>query len=214
MAPAPVFQETYEGYLRQVAHLDLNTSRKTLGYAMDKDEAVIPLFNKAFRVSHRGVFDEIGKTPDLTVSVVLLKYLLMCPAAISGSSELVTFKDFKDAAPLIHFFTNSVEGEIVRRFSGGIEQLESSCIGIGGESYSADLAYQVKYRFFGLPKIPVILLFNDAEEGFSAQCTILFERSAENYLDMECLSMVVGMLVYYLKHSHQPDHAKFENAQG
>jgi hypothetical protein len=40
-----------------------------------------------------------------------------------------------------------------------------------------------------------LILFNDADEEFPAQCMVLFERRAENYLDMECLAMV-GMLLF------------------
>ena len=47
--------------------------------------------------------------------------------------------------------------------------------------------------------MPVLLLFNDTDEEFAAQSTVLFERRAEKYLDAECLAMV-GMLLYeYLK---------------
>ncbi|MGD8762104.1 MAG: DUF3786 domain-containing protein [Desulfobacteraceae bacterium] len=40
-----------------------------------------------------------------------------------------------------------------------------------------------------------MLLFNDKDEEFPAQCSVLFERRTENYLDMECVAMV-GMLLY------------------
>jgi hypothetical protein len=45
-----------------------------------------------------------------------------------------------------------------------------------------------------LPKIPVLLLFDDADEEFPAQCKVLFERRAEHYLDPECLA-ILGMLL-------------------
>ena len=66
---------------------------------------------------------------------------------------------------------------------------------MGGEAYTADLAYQIKYRFQGLPRVPVYLLFNDAEEGFAAQCTLLFEKSVASFLDMESVAMLGGALV-------------------
>jgi hypothetical protein len=47
--------------------------------------------------------------------------------------------------------------------------------------------------------VPVLLLFNDSDDEFPAQCLVLFERRTEKYLDMECVAMV-GMLLYeYLK---------------
>ena len=56
-------------------------------------------------------------------------------------------------------------------------------------------------QFDALPKIPVLMLFNDIDEEFPAQSTVLFERRAENYLDMECLAMVGMLLFEYLKAS-------------
>ena len=48
-------------------------------------------------------------------------------------------------------------------------------------------------------KKPLLLLFNDKDEEFPAQCTVLFEKRTETYLDMECVAMV-GMLFFdYLK---------------
>ena len=63
------------------------------------------------------------------------------------------------------------------------------------DQYSYDLAMQ----FDALPKVSVLLLFNDKDAEFPAQSSVLFEKRAEKYLDMECLAMV-GMLFFeYLK---------------
>jgi hypothetical protein len=67
------------------------------------------------------------------------------------------------------------------------------------------LAYQIKFQFSGLPQVPVYLLYNDAEEGFAAQCTLLFEQRAQNYLDMESLAMLGGILAVRLE---KADHLK------
>ena len=58
--------------------------------------------------------------------------------------------------------------------------------------------------FFGKPyrisaRVPLLLLFNDKDDEFPAQCSALFEKRTEKFLDMECLAMV-GMLFFeYLK---------------
>jgi hypothetical protein len=41
-----------------------------------------------------------------------------------------------------------------------------------------------------LPRVPLLLLFNDADDEFPAACSVLFERRAAGYLDMECLAML------------------------
>jgi hypothetical protein len=194
MTITKVFDETYTAYLSRIGDIDLEQHQAILGYEIQDGQAAIPFFNTTLYASSRGIFDSHGKTPQLSVSVILCKYLLMCPDAVPPSGGLTAFKDFKDAAPLVHFFSNSVQGDVVRNFGGNAPALEKACVALGGEPYGADIAYQVKYRFRGLPRIPLFLFFNDAEEGFEAQCGILFERSTEAFLDMESAAMLAGTL--------------------
>jgi hypothetical protein len=199
MPGAPVFKETYENYVERISNLDLAALGRFLGYEMDSDEARISCFNRSFWVGPQGIRDKDGKMPKLSVSVILCKYLLMCSGQTPDAQDLVTFKDFKDAAPLCHYFSNAVQKVIENKFQGDIGALENACIRLGGRPYVADLSYQVKYYFQGLPKVPVILFFNDAEEGFVARCTLLFQRSAGFYLDMESLAMLGATLADWLK---------------
>jgi Domain of unknown function (DUF3786) len=55
--------------------------------------------------------------------------------------------------------------------------------------------------------VPILLVFNDRDEDFPAHCSLLFERRAEKYLDMECLAMLGWALSERLKQRaawHQP----------
>ena len=75
------------------------------------------------------------------------------------------------------------------------QKLEAACRRIHGEPPAASFSYDLCMQFNALPKVPVLMLFNDADAEFPAQCSVLFERRAEHYLDMECLAMV-GMLLF------------------
>lgn len=195
---APIFKETYKDYLKQVGRLDLNACRQTLGFDVEGDTALIPMFDRRYHVSGDEICDSAGKRADWSIAVVLCKYLLLCPSAPLLSRDLRTFKDFKDAAPLISYFDSTVQGKIAREFSGRPNDLGKACRAIGGKPYEQALAYQIKYQFSALPKIPIYLLFNDAEEGFPAQCTLLFEQRVQNYLDMESLAILCGTLAHWL----------------
>jgi hypothetical protein len=50
-----------------------------------------------------------------------------------------------------------------------------------------------------LPRISLLLLFNDGEEEFPAKCSVLFQRHAEYYLDPESLAMTSACLARELK---------------
>jgi len=185
-----IFEETYKNYLVQVAEIDLVSVTKRLGIELKGDEAQIPFFGRPFRVSSQGVFDQDGHEPTHAVRVALCRYLLLSPATPPVGEEWVTYKDFKDAAPFVGGFVGNTEKALVKYFSGRLPQLKEACRIMEGRPADLDLSYQVAVRFEALPQIPILLLFNDEDEEFPAQGTLLFQKKAAEYLDMECLAIL------------------------
>ena len=120
----------------------------------------------------------------------------------------MSFKDFKDAAPLIQAFYNTVTQPLAETFSGRLAELENEGKKIGGYAPDNSFSYDLSMQFDALPKVSLLLLFNDKDEEFPAQCSILFEKRAEKFLDMECLAMVGMLLFEYLNPSRQEPQLK------
>jgi hypothetical protein len=83
-----------------------------------------------------------------------------------------------------------VEGPLASRFAGREGDLRARALALGGierpgETESADLAV----RFQPLPRIPILLLFWDAEpdEGFDARVKLLFDETIVEHLDIESI---------------------------
>ena len=194
-----IFEKTYRDYLAQVAGLDLGSMQEKLGTEVDGGEAIVPFFGRPYRVSPNGIFSSTGKESDFTVSVVLCKYLLMCPEFTPKGDDWVSYKDFKDAAPFAGAFVNTAERPIGENFANGLVELKEACKSLGGRAPGMDLSYDLSVCFDPLPRVPILVLFNDADDEFPAQCWLLFERRAEGYLDMECLAILGMLLSEYLK---------------
>ncbi len=190
-----IFEKTYQDYLTQIADLDLKSLEDQLGIQISEGKALILCFGRPYTVSGQSIQGPEGRKPHLSTCVILCKYLLMCPPYEPRETNWVTFKDFKDAAPLIHSFATTVSNPIAQLFSGRSPALESACKEIGGYPPTETFPYDVSMQFDALPRIPLLLLFNDQDEEFPAQCSILFQKRTEAYLDMECVAMV-GMLLY------------------
>jgi hypothetical protein len=192
---SPAFEKTYRMYLAKLAGLDMEARAGLLGLTVEGGEAVVSLYGRPHRVSSGGVTDPSGVQPVHSASVVLCQYLLLGPSGEPpGGTEWVTFKDFRDAAPFVDGFVNNSERAIARSFSGRLDGLRDACRAIDGEAPDLEVSYQLKMRFQALPRVPVVLLFNDEDEEFPAESTILFERRAERHLDMECLAILGWML--------------------
>lgn len=188
------FERHYRDYLKRISEIDLAERAPILGTEMMDGRMIIPLFRTPYRLSGDGIADPAGQRPSYAVCVVLVKYVLECPLTEPIlNSEWASFKDFKDAAPLLTYFGNDVEGALSRRFGGHADPLQAACRSAGGNAPDLDVAYDVAMRFEALPRVPMLLLFNDVDEDFPAQCSVLFHRSVEKFLDMESVA-VLGKL--------------------
>jgi hypothetical protein len=194
-----IYKQTYRDYLSRIAQIDLKFTADKLDLKMSGKDVMIPLFDKTYRVSPEGIADSSGKQPHLSVSVILCKYLLMCPMIEPLGGNWLSFKDFKDAAPLIQAFFNTVTLPIAESFSTRLPDLDQACRKIGGYSPKDDYPYDLCMQFDALSKVSLLFLFNDKDEEFPAQCSVLFEKRVEKFLDMECLAMVGMLFCEYLK---------------
>ncbi len=199
MEKASVFKETYQNYLDQIGQIDLDSIAEKLGGRVEKDEMVLSFFGQPYRISSRGITDPFGKQPPMGISVVLCKYLLLCPDIPSLDKEWVSYRDFKNTAPLVHSFINHTERPIVQNYSNRLKDLVAACEKLGGRDPGLNLNYQLIMILYPLPKVPLLLLFDDVDEEFPAQCKVLFERRAEHYLDPECLAIIGRLFNNFLK---------------
>jgi hypothetical protein len=97
------------------------------------------------------------------------------------------------------YFANDVERAISGYFAGRLDDMKQACEALGGYPPDIEVTYDLSMQFDALPQVPVVLLFNDADDEFSAKSSVLFERRAEDYLDPECLAMVGRLLFTCLK---------------
>jgi len=198
-----VFKKTYEKYLAQIDGIDYNLVKQKLGAEVEKNKIIIPLFGKPYKVSGAGISDPGGKQPMLDICVILCKYILLCPQIPPKGHDWVSFRDLKDSGPLTSYFVNDVERAIATYFNSRLGDIRKAGRILKGYSPGIEVSYDLSMQFDALPKVPVIMLFNDADAEFSATCSVLFERRAENYLDPECLAMAGRCLFTYLKKALQ-----------
>jgi hypothetical protein len=91
-----------------------------------------------------------------------------------------------------------LERELATHFSSraaGLQeratQLGAELVSVGGEDADVQAVFQP------LPRVPILLLFWDADpgEGFEAQCHLLFDASVPDYLDLEAMLFLVEHLL-------------------
>ena len=195
----PIFEATYRDYLSRIMSVDLKGIAPLLGGRVQGEGIVISLLGIPYAISPGGIADPDGRQPSLDVCVILCQYILRLPRALPREKDWVAYTDLKDSGPLTVYFRNDVERAIARHFTGGYGALRDACQDLGGYSPDIQAAYDLTMQFDALPRVPVILLFNDADAEFPARSSLLFEHRAETYLDPECLAMLGRRLFTRLK---------------
>jgi hypothetical protein len=195
-----VFGETYQMYLKQIGERNLPELAKRLNVEMDRDMLPVRLFGRRYHICSRGIEYPENKPLVHAEIVVLCQFVIRFPHAFPFSSNWVLYRDFMDAAPFVGGFRTSVEEPLAKIFSGKLELLEKACDAMGGVKPQLEqpLQYDLIRMFQALPEVPVLLLFNDADEEFPAETRIMFEDRADKFLDMESLAGVGWLLFDYL----------------
>ncbi len=184
-----VFVKTYQEYLRQIREINYLGKADILGLERVEDSLKIPFYNSLYWFSEKGLTAADGAEVPVALQVVICKYILTSSLTpVMSENKLQPYREFKDAAPLISHFATTTTLRLEKTFAGRVEALEKGCMDTGGERMENDV-YDLSFRFYALPRIPVIVNFNDSDDLFPAACSILYNSSAAHYLDMECLSM-------------------------
>jgi hypothetical protein len=207
-----VFEETAQDYLAQVAALvesgKMAQKAADLGVRCRAGEIRIRFLNQEFTVTLNGIFDADHQVPAFPLRVVLFRYLLHenTHSGTSGQDRFqncrwTAYKEFRDAAPLIHYFAHDAEGAVIRRFSGRLSELSEVCRILGGAPPDGLMPGDLAMRVPLLPRVPVCLVFHEKDAEFPAACSLLFEARAGHYLDMESLAILGVIFAERLAHA-------------
>jgi len=196
-----VFEKTYKNYLEQIGKINFESVALKLGLKTDGEIMKIPFFKCEYTVSSEKITGSSGEKPAYDICVILSKYLLLCPDKSPAGDNWVSFRDLKDASPLTNYFSNEIEHAVALYFSGKIPELKKAGTLLCGYPPKLDAEYDFAMQFDALPMIPVLLLYNDADEEFPAKCSVLFESRVEKYLDAECIAMLGRQMFSRLKNA-------------
>jgi len=99
-----------------------------------------------------------------------------------------------------------LEGELAAHFAGKQQQLEKAAVLLKAEPVGIAEDADLQLVFRPLPKVPVLLLFweADPEEDFPAQVHFLFDGNVSDYLDLESLLFLVEQLSNRLMAAEKP----------
>ena len=88
-----------------------------------------------------------------------------------------------------------MDAPLIKAFGDDIKKLAETIIKLGGKS---ELSKELNSRCWlleVLPKIPVKIIFREADEDFPVEIQTQFDVTALEFLEFECLAFLCGCLV-------------------
>ena len=192
-------KKIYQDYLEKISSINATRIKELLEIDPNKSSIVVPVYGFDHEINHGCITNELGYNPSYFLGVILCKYVLKLPEIKPQGDDWVTYKDFHDSRPFVEAFKNYVENPIAKYFTGRPSALKTASDKLNGYPINLGVSSDLTVLFHALPQLPVLMLFNDQDEELPSTCSILFERRAAIYLDMECLAMLGMILLEWLR---------------
>jgi hypothetical protein len=188
-----------EAVQEKVAPLDFAALAAGLGATFGQENGhgflEFPFFGQPLKVFKNRVQYPPGVRANPWDAIVLYNYI-----ASQGLKPLagnwITYQSLPNSVSKVKTLER-LQQEFAARLSGRLPRLRERAAGLKAEPAAVGEDADYPARFRPLPKVPIVLLFWDAdrEENFPAQVRFLFDATVSDYLDLESLLFLVEGLI-------------------
>ena len=165
----------------------------------DSSFLYIFFYDREYRIDkHSGIIEDVlvPRHPidfNVRMSIFNLFHYSKKDAATCG--RFIPFREVKGASPFAPAFVKSIAEDLAKPFNGKADLLKNACITLGGEA----VAYgDVGYIIHAFDFMPVMLVFWDGDEDFTAQANLLFDADITDYVHEETVCCIAGGLIQRL----------------
>lgn len=156
----------------------------------------LPSFGRVVSVTYPAYEVSIGDEAAPAHIAALVVYHLALSDGSLPTGTWISFADLPDGSFYVSAFRGYASGPIIRRFSPGGSGLSHAAMRLGGTALPglADRAWRIP----ALPRMPLALLWWDADEEFDARVELLFDSTAPHHLNTEGCAILGSWLTSLL----------------
>jgi hypothetical protein len=187
------YDSIYLGLIPRLAGCNFEESANCLGLDYRAGHIQAQFLGRRYVITRDGVESLDGQPVDVNIRSVLLYYLL---SKGSGNPEYayVLFENFPRLVGGLGNPIGLMSTPLERKFGANYAAFREAAIRLGGKEENSQPGSHA-CQFDLLPKIAARLVFQEADEDFSARIQIMLDQAALGFLDFECLAVMVGCFV-------------------
>ena len=168
--------------------MDKDVLLKKLPFLKLEDQRMlVPYFDRviAIRLDNGVIEPRLSLMDEMNIYTML--WYSKDGAALTG--EWLPFEQLKDARPFGPAFRKGNLAPFAATFDGQADRLKQALLAFGGKALpTGDVGYQIDV----FPCIPMRVLFWDGDDEFPAQCSLLFDRSATDFIHVESVVSIAS----------------------
>jgi hypothetical protein len=192
------YEKIYDWVAEELPGFNLARNAAGLGLKATEDgAAIVPMLGREYRVAQSGA-EALDGRPASFSRLSLAAHYAMSPGLGEPAMDFVKLT-LLSGTPVSggfgSFNREAVTAPLVRRFGEDPEGLERAVASLGGRLESADERLGRSWIVFALPKIPLKLVYQSADEEFEAEFTVLYDRKGIEFMRFEALAFLGGLLV-------------------
>lgn len=131
-----------------------------------------------------------GQPVNVNSRSVLLYYLLSRGQG-DPENDYVPFESFARMAGGLHGQSRLMNSPLERYFGNDYPRFNVAAAKLGGIEAESQPGKHL-WSFVVLPKIPVMIVFYEADDEFPVTIQVMLDQTALHFLEFECLAFMVG----------------------
>jgi len=194
------YEKIYQDLLPQLAQCDIVEQAKRLGLTPEgSDSARAEFLGRSYLITPQGVDAVDGKGAAPINNCSLLIHYLSAEGGIEPTFSFVPINRLTGVIAGRHLDDSwFIADALVRDIKGDYDVFAAAAEELGGTHIGPLLGGEC-WQFQVFPKMPVRLIFIEADEEFPAEMKVQFDETAPYYMDFESLAFLSGALIIALR---------------
>lgn len=179
-----------------IKNIDFNSVASHIGAELKDSSLILKCMGREFEINPSGEVTTKGFiTP--WIKILLLHYIKTGGRA-DWSGKWVSFSELKSGMVKASSFTRDCEGPLREMLDRDLRKASQLLCRFGAVARH-DFPTKHAWHILLLPKMPVVVLYWPADIEFGSKVKVLFDSTADKFLDVESIIFLVEGLVYNME---------------
>jgi len=180
----------------EIRDIDFSAVASHLGAELSGKALMLKCMGREFTIDSGG---EVATKGFITpwIKILLLHYIKTGGRA-DLSGKWVSFSDLKSGMVKASSFTRDCEEPLREMLDRDLQKVDQLLHRFGAGTRH-DFPAEHAWHILLLPKIPVVILYWPADSEFGSKVKVLFDSTADKFLDVESIIFLVEGLVYNIE---------------